>query len=40
MVDGADRNNIHWTTDNGSRITRVGRFVRKTRLDWERMMAA
>ena len=40
MVGGADRNNVHWTTDNDSRITRVGGFVRKTRLDWERMMAA
>ena len=33
MVDGADRNNVHWTTDNDDRITRVGRIVRKTRLD-------
>jgi lipopolysaccharide/colanic/teichoic acid biosynthesis glycosyltransferase len=33
MVDGADRNNVHWTKDNDNRITRVGRFVRKTRLD-------
>jgi len=33
MTDGADRNNVHWTTDNDSRITQVGRFVRKTRLD-------
>lgn len=33
MTDGADRNNVYWTTDNDSRITRVGRFVRKTRLD-------
>jgi len=40
MVDGADHNKVRWTTDNGSRITRVCRFVRKTRLDWERMMAA
>jgi lipopolysaccharide/colanic/teichoic acid biosynthesis glycosyltransferase len=33
MTDGADRNNVHWTTDNDDRITRVGRIVRKTRLD-------
>jgi exopolysaccharide biosynthesis polyprenyl glycosylphosphotransferase len=33
MVDGADRNNVHWTTSNDDRITRVGRIVRKTRLD-------
>jgi len=33
MVDGADHNNVHWTTDNDSRITRVGKIIRKTRLD-------
>ncbi|MFA6290962.1 MAG: sugar transferase [Victivallales bacterium] len=33
MADGADCNNIHWTLDNDDRITRVGRIVRKTRLD-------
>lgn len=33
MTDGADRNNVHWTTDNDSRITRVSKIVRKTRLD-------
>jgi exopolysaccharide biosynthesis polyprenyl glycosylphosphotransferase len=33
MTDGADRNNVHWTMDNDNRITRVGRFIRKTRLD-------
>jgi exopolysaccharide biosynthesis polyprenyl glycosylphosphotransferase len=33
MTDGADRNNVHWTTNNDSRITRVGRIIRKTRLD-------
>ncbi|MDD3814933.1 MAG: sugar transferase [Desulfocapsaceae bacterium] len=33
MVDGADHNNVHWTTDHDDRITRVGRFIRKTRLD-------
>lgn len=33
MVDGADRNNVHWTTDNDHRITRVGRIIRKSRLD-------
>jgi exopolysaccharide biosynthesis polyprenyl glycosylphosphotransferase len=33
MVDGADCNNVHWTTDNDCRVTRVGRIVRKTRLD-------
>ena len=33
MVDGADSNNVHWTTDGDSRITRVGKIVRKTRLD-------
>lgn len=33
MTEGADRNNVHWTMDNDSRITRVGKIVRKTRLD-------
>ncbi len=33
MTEGADRNNVHWTTDNDSRITRVGKIIRKTRLD-------
>ncbi len=33
MVEGADKNNVHWTTDNDVRITRIGRLIRKTRLD-------
>jgi lipopolysaccharide/colanic/teichoic acid biosynthesis glycosyltransferase len=33
MTDGADCNNVHWTTSNDIRITRVGRIIRKTRLD-------
>ena len=33
MIEGADKNNVHWTTDNDARITRIGRLIRKTRLD-------
>lgn len=33
MVMDADKNNIHWTTDHDSRITRVGRYLRKMRID-------
>jgi exopolysaccharide biosynthesis polyprenyl glycosylphosphotransferase len=33
MVEGADRNNVHWTTDDDARITKVGRFIRKVHFD-------
>ena len=33
MVVDADKNNVHWTTDNDNRITRVGKLIRKMRLD-------
>lgn len=33
MVVGADKNNVHWTANNDDRITRVGKLIRKTRLD-------
>ncbi len=33
MQDGADRNNVLWTEKNDGRITRVGRLLRKIRLD-------
>jgi len=33
MIDGADRNNVHWTLDNDNRITRVGKWLRKLRFD-------
>jgi exopolysaccharide biosynthesis polyprenyl glycosylphosphotransferase len=33
MVQNADEGNIHWTTDNDSRITRMGKFLRKMRID-------
>lgn len=33
MVNGADSNNVHWTTSNDQRITRVGRIIRKIRMD-------
>lgn len=33
MTDGADRNNVHWTLDDDERITRLGRFIRKTHVD-------
>lgn len=33
MVEGADKNRVHWTTENDDRITRVGRLLRKMRLD-------
>ncbi len=33
MVLDADKNNVHWTTDNDSRITMVGRLLRKMRVD-------
>ena len=33
MVDGADKNNVHWTLDNDNRITRVGKWLRKLRFD-------
>jgi len=33
MVADADKNNVYWTTEKDSRITRAGRFLRKIRLD-------
>ncbi len=33
MVVDADKNHVHWTTDHDARITRIGRLVRKMRLD-------
>lgn len=33
MIDGADRNSVHWTLDNDKRITRVGKILRKLRFD-------
>jgi len=33
MVDGADKNNVHVTLEGDKRITRVGKFLRKTRFD-------
>ncbi len=33
MHDGADKNNVLWTETNDSRITRVGRLLRKVWLD-------
>lgn len=33
MVQDADKDNVHWTTDNDVRITWVGKFLRKIRID-------
>lgn len=33
MAADADKNNVYWTTEKDSRITRIGRFMRKIRLD-------
>lgn len=33
MVEGADKNNVHWTTENDGRITQIGKLIRKTRFD-------
>jgi len=33
MVQGADTNNVHWTEDGDERITRLGKYIRKTHLD-------
>jgi exopolysaccharide biosynthesis polyprenyl glycosylphosphotransferase len=33
MVRDADKDNVHWTTNNDARITLVGKFLRKIRLD-------
>ncbi|MBI5563148.1 MAG: sugar transferase [Deltaproteobacteria bacterium] len=33
MVRDADKNNVHWTTANDSRVTRMGSFLRKVRVD-------
>ncbi|MEA2088435.1 MAG: sugar transferase [Patescibacteria group bacterium] len=33
MVDGAEKNGPQWAEKNDSRVTRVGKFLRKTRID-------
>jgi len=33
MVSDADKSKVFWTTDNDSRITRIGRYLRKVRFD-------
>jgi exopolysaccharide biosynthesis polyprenyl glycosylphosphotransferase len=33
MIDGADKDNVHWTLDNDNRITKVGKWLRKLRFD-------
>lgn len=33
MVADADKDNVYWTTERDSRVTRIGRFMRKIRLD-------
>ncbi len=33
MTEGADKNNVHWTLDHDDRITRVGKLLRKLRVD-------
>ena len=33
MITDADKNNVHWTTNNDNRITRVGKLLRKMRID-------
>lgn len=33
MVTDADKNNIHWTTNDDDRITKIGKIIRKMRLD-------
>lgn len=33
MVQDADKDSVHWTTSGDSRITRVGKLIRKVRLD-------
>lgn len=33
MVTDAEKNGVQWASQNDSRITRVGKFLRKTRLD-------
>lgn len=33
MVRHADKDNVHWTTDHDSRITRFGKYLRKMRMD-------
>jgi len=33
MIDGADKNNVHWTLEKDNRITRVGKLLRKLRFD-------
>ncbi|OXU15446.1 sugar transferase [Sedimentisphaera salicampi] len=33
MVDGAEKNGTHWTVESDARITKLGSFLRKTRLD-------
>ena len=33
MIDDAEKEGVTWAEDDDPRITRVGRFIRKTRLD-------
>ncbi len=33
MIADADKSNVHWTNNNDNRITRVGKLVRKMRID-------
>ncbi len=33
MIEDADKNNVHWTTNKDNRITRVGKLIRKMRID-------
>ena len=33
MILDADKNDVHWTTNNDNRITRVGKLLRKMRID-------
>src|SRR5208337_1949954 len=33
MIADADKNNVHWTTNNDNRITWVGKLLRKMRID-------
>lgn len=33
MIDNAEKNGAQWAMENDSRITRIGNFLRKTRLD-------
>jgi exopolysaccharide biosynthesis polyprenyl glycosylphosphotransferase len=33
MVQDADKTDVHWTTDHDERVTHVGKFLRKIRID-------